>query len=937
VLGDKELEPMITIAAQVIREDDAGIVEGATVELITFAEEEQHLVTDASGEVTFSLPEGTPYMLVYNNDERTGMYTGTVDDQAVEANMTHQVMIREHTASQVPVAGLITDQDGYLLDEVLITVTAEGSEESIELLTKKGVFSFLGEEGKEYDIEVKHPESSEATTKVSVTVGSEELEKLEIVLEEESPLIDILAQVVKEADGMQVEGATVELVTFTEDEEELITNASGKISFSLPQGTPYLLVSSKGNLTGMYTGTVEEQLVEANMVHQVMIGVHTPAQVPVAGLITDEDGYLLDEVLISVSAEGSEESIELLTKKGVFSFPGEPGKTYDIEVMHPELSGATTTASITVGSEDVEKIEIMLDEEAPQIELLAQVLREKDGTIVEGATVELITFTDEEQQLVTDTSGEISFTLPIETPYLLVCSKDDLTGMHTGTVDEQSGKEHMTHQVMISVNTASQVPVAGLITDQDGYLLDEVLITVTAEGSDESMEVMVKKGLFSFLGEPGVEYNIEASVDPFVTQTNTISLSVNEENPNKILLAMKSETNDSDVLEMIQKPDYAEVISVNSEKYDNEQLTATLSGEPSARSKMDMNWSLGSLHESSVLAILNSEDSSIPKLFIISEGMPYELIERDEKLYILDNGQEWKLSDGTLEELINDPDYYLASLGITAPEIISLQNIYFDYNSTRIKAESNHILEKASEILYANPDLHLVISAHADDRGRENYNQRLSKKRGNSVMSFLIKKGVNESTMIARAYGENNPVIPCQVQNCNENDHGKNRRVELALRAAKPVVDLAYQSSSRNIADVGMSPQNEEQREKLSFAEVLAQFGETRINGLVFKISIGAYRYNPNLTFDKLKDLGDIQKKFVGGINYYFLAEYSNLKTAEVIRKKVIDRGVEDAFISIYYNDKIIPFSDYLIMVQNDLSIKAQGIKKELHNGSSRN
>jgi hypothetical protein len=97
-----------------------------------------------------------------------------------------------------------------------------------------------------------------------------------------------------------------------------------------------------------------------------------------------------------------------------------------------------------------------------------------------------------------------------------------------------------------------------------------------------------------------------------------------------------------------------------------------------------------------------------------------------------------------------------------------------------------------------------------------------------------------------------------------------------------------------------------------NWADVLEKYGNTEKPGLVFKISIGAYRYNHDLTFDQLKDLGSVESVNLDGVTYYFLTSFKTLKSAEKVRLKSIDRGITDAFISIYLEDKNITLKELI-------------------------
>jgi hypothetical protein len=212
-------------------------------------------------------------------------------------------------------------------------------------------------------------------------------------------------------------------------------------------------------------------------------------------------------------------------------------------------------------------------------------------------------------------------------------------------------------------------------------------------------------------------------------------------------------------------------------------------------------------------------------------------------------------------------------------------------------------LDKAKSILTRYPSLNLNIGAHADDRGSDRYNLNLSRRRAKTIASYLVKIGVEPGHIHTEGYGESIPAVPC-YENCSEDEHQKNRRAEFTLHASMPV------KARKITAKPLVTSQPDKNKDNTSWVDLLAKYGDIEKQGLVFKISIGAYRNNHDLTFDQLSDLGSVESINLDGITYYFLTPFTTLKSAEQIRLKVIDRGITDAFISIYLEDKNITLKE---------------------------
>jgi outer membrane protein OmpA-like peptidoglycan-associated protein len=75
------------------------------------------------------------------------------------------------------------------------------------------------------------------------------------------------------------------------------------------------------------------------------------------------------------------------------------------------------------------------------------------------------------------------------------------------------------------------------------------------------------------------------------------------------------------------------------------------------------------------------------------------------------------------------------------------------------------------------PSLKIEISGHTDNVGAESFNELLSQRRADAVVSYLVEKGVNKNRLSAKGYGQSNPV------DSNDTAEGRasNRRTEFEI------------------------------------------------------------------------------------------------------------------------------------------------------------
>ena len=98
-------------------------------------------------------------------------------------------------------------------------------------------------------------------------------------------------------------------------------------------------------------------------------------------------------------------------------------------------------------------------------------------------------------------------------------------------------------------------------------------------------------------------------------------------------------------------------------------------------------------------------------------------------------------------------DFELAS--ITRPVLID--NIFYEFDKATLTPESTASLDELVKLLENNPNVTIELSSHCDFRGSDKYNERLSQKRAESVVTYLIEHGIDAERLTAKGYGESRP------------------------------------------------------------------------------------------------------------------------------------------------------------------------------------
>jgi OOP family OmpA-OmpF porin len=100
--------------------------------------------------------------------------------------------------------------------------------------------------------------------------------------------------------------------------------------------------------------------------------------------------------------------------------------------------------------------------------------------------------------------------------------------------------------------------------------------------------------------------------------------------------------------------------------------------------------------------------------------------------------------------------------------------VLFDTNKSDLKPEGQAELDKGVAFLLKNPQLKVEIQGHTDSTGAAAWNATLSQRRAESVMKYLVSKGVPAGQLTAKGFGPANPVAP----NDTKEGRAKNRRVD---------------------------------------------------------------------------------------------------------------------------------------------------------------
>jgi outer membrane protein OmpA-like peptidoglycan-associated protein len=122
------------------------------------------------------------------------------------------------------------------------------------------------------------------------------------------------------------------------------------------------------------------------------------------------------------------------------------------------------------------------------------------------------------------------------------------------------------------------------------------------------------------------------------------------------------------------------------------------------------------------------------------------------------------------------------SAGVDMAKAMNLRPIYFDYREHAIRADAALELDRVVEVMRKDALIRIDLRSHTDSRASTEYNDLLSQRRAESTRGYLIKQGIHPGRIIAKGYGERQPVNQCsEGVECSEEAHQMNRRTEFII------------------------------------------------------------------------------------------------------------------------------------------------------------
>lgn len=248
---------------------------------------------------------------------------------------------------------------------------------------------------------------------------------------------------------------------------------------------------------------------------------------------------------------------------------------------------------------------------------------------------------------------------------------------------------------------------------------------------------------------------------------------------------------------------------------------------------------------------------------------------------------------------------------------LELPTLYYTFGGNVLPATEKVKLDKLVQQLNTDyPKIKLVIASHTDNIDSRRYNMRLSSERNQAAINYLVEKGIERDRLLGQWYGEEEPTAPNQIGG-KDNPEGRalNRRSEIK---AISNFDGIKQGQMVDIPPVDPSTFTAQtidiELDEETLSTLVARHGNKQVEGLEFRIQIGAYMhlekyrsYREALHQSiRIQCKVNITTETAGKFTRFMTSGAASLGEAKKMEKRIRQLDVPGAFMVPYYKGERI-------------------------------
>lgn len=123
-----------------------------------------------------------------------------------------------------------------------------------------------------------------------------------------------------------------------------------------------------------------------------------------------------------------------------------------------------------------------------------------------------------------------------------------------------------------------------------------------------------------------------------------------------------------------------------------------------------------------------------------------------------------------------------ATVGTDLIKFLDLEPVYFDLDKADIRPDAATTILKVVEYMKTFPDLKVQVQSHTDVKAGSSYNKRLSQRRAENTVAYLIANAIDATRISGEGFGKTKLVNECTTrESCPDERHQENRRSEFIV------------------------------------------------------------------------------------------------------------------------------------------------------------
>jgi outer membrane protein OmpA-like peptidoglycan-associated protein/5-hydroxyisourate hydrolase-like protein (transthyretin family) len=768
-----------------------------------FTSEEQHLQTDADGNLTFQAQLSDSYALIVDKDQQSGMMTGIRPDsvqatiQLPVRNVYHQTE-RGMAAYVVLSVGIQDAATKQPLSEVQVHVQEGTMPIRKGISQANGTAFFKLEKNKLY---ILRSESKAYEKKVAIITPNQSADKdtLQItwMLEGTKPENILNLQVYDNQTGESLGEQEVMAL------ERIIDTAVDRIQL------PKRRMASKAiPITSM---TLDVSVRDA------------------------ADKSRLDGAVVKLFEGSAYKAITVSERDGRAELKIQSGGNYVLKIFKEGYQNKILIVTAE-GRQPGEVLSLRANMERPREQsksLQVHCYDQQSGKPISNAKVYLLNeFTSEEQHLQTDADGNLTFQAQLTDSYALIVDKDQQSGMMTGIRPDSVQKvripvrklRQQTGRELAHVLVAVQIEEAD--TRQP---LSEVVVHVQEGTSPRQKAVSQDNGYLIFRLPVSERHLMKFEKENYRTKMVVVAPQGKEKDTIQLLIRLEKPLVQSKPLlvhcydQQSGKPiSNAKVYLLNEFTSEEQHLQTDADGNLTFRAQLTDSYALvvdkdnqsgmmTGIRPDSVQNRIRLPLRTISQSHLTAPTQP-EIVASNKVTQSGDFSSEATRVDSSLPSVkptqvnrsVNTPagsaelakarklqknSYANTSRNEstsldekTLEATLTLPSLYYRTDKYAVARERSRQLDSVAAFMKANRQYKLVISSYTDSRQSHWYNEQLSAKRSQTARQYLITRGIEKKRIVAKYFGERKLVNDCtDGVFCDESQHQQNRRTDFFL------------------------------------------------------------------------------------------------------------------------------------------------------------